>query len=349
LQAFRSVSGGESPYLRAADGLDFLYPPPFAWLGARALEALGERAVVLILRLANLLGLAVALWCSFRSVQWRPAWSLATATAYVLLAPPSIRHGLGSGNASFAVVGAILLALALSRRHPWSTGLLLGVSGALKPIAPVGLVVWACHRSHLLDRRRLRAAAVGAGLAGALFLASPFLHEFLSLELRVDEWPLRRSVSLFRWLHLTGLPISALGTLLLVTCAALWIARRAPLSLRQFEVVSIVGMTLATSALWSHTLLLALPLQVMAFDRWLERRRRGARVNAALERYELAFVALAAASLQFVDGIGGGVEVSPRPVQLLVLAVPLVSLVGLGAYSWRSEGQREGSARGANA
>ncbi len=336
LQAFRAVSLGESPYTNAPDGLDFYYPPPFATLGAAALERTDTATVVLALRITNLLGLATTLWCSALFAPWARRWCLPAALGYLLLAPPALVHGLGSGNISFAVIGAALVALVAWRRHPWLASLLLGLGSVVKPIAPVGLAALAAHRPSGGSRRHWIVACTGLALAAALTLASPFLEQYLAIENEIDEWPLVRSVSFYRWLHLAGLPISALGTVLLVTLLTISWARRAPIDGRQLFVLSIVGMTLATPALWSHTLLLTLPLQVMSLGRAWTRRRSRVRARSPLERYELALVLLAASALQWVDGIGGGVETSAAPLQLLVLCVPVWAPLALGAYVWRS-------------
>ncbi len=341
LQAFRAVAAGESPYRHASDGLDFYYPPAFALLGARALERSDEPTVLLALRVTNLAGLALCVWLSALFLPTARLGCLVAGSAYIALAPPPLAQGFASGNLSFAVVGATLVALAGWRRSPALSGLTLGLSSMVKPLAPLGLATLALHRPSGGGRRHLGTVATGLAVAGALTFSSPFLADYLALDGNLDVFPLRRSVSLYRWLHLTGLPVSPLAPLGLVALLTAWCVRRAPLDPRRLFVVAIVAMTLATPALWGHTMLLVLPLQAMACGRWWTRRRRridgGVRSVSPLARYELPFVVLAAAALQFVDGIGGGIETAPRALQLVVLAVPLAAPLALAAYVWSNE------------
>lgn len=338
LEAFRAVSAGESPYAAAGSGLDFYYPPPFAVLGSAALAISDSRSVVIALRSANLLGLACCLWCSFLFVPLAWRWCLAGAVLYCLLGPEALHHGLRSGNLSFAVVGASLVALAVWRRHPLSAGLLLALSTVTKPIAPVGLAALAAHRPSSGGRKHLLAAGTGVAIAAALTLASPFLLDYLQLDGNPDAWPLRRSTSLYRWLHLMGLDLPPIVLVLLVALATAWLSRRVPISPRRLYILAIAGMTLATPALWSHTLLLTLPVQIMALVKVGARLGSRDSARASTRHYEFAFVILAVAALTFVDGIGGGLEVAPVALQVLALAVPVWAPVGLGIYVWRTDG-----------
>ena len=335
LAAFRAVSAGESPYAAKTEKLAFYYPPPFAVLGSAALELTDGRTVVTMTRTANLLGLASCLWCAFLFLPLGWRWRLAAGILYISLAPPALAHGFRSGNLSFAVGGAALVALVFWRRSALPAGALLALAAITKPIAPVGLTTLAAHRPSLGGRRHLLAAATGLALAGAATLASPYLGEYLALDGDVDAWPLRRSVSLYRWLHLLGLTVPPAVLVLIVALATAWLARRYPITPRQLYVLAIAGMTLATPALWSHTLILTLPLQVMALHRAWRRSRSRALPASRFARYELPLVALAVLALQLADGIGGGLEVAAAPLQVVALAIPVWAPVGLAIYLWR--------------
>ena len=168
LRAFRAVAAGTSPYGRAADQLDFYYPPPFARFGAAALAALGplgDIPLVALLRAANVAGLVAALWISVRLAPLTDRWRLAAVVAYVALAPPALRHGLGAGNLSFAVVGSILLAFWFWPKAPTASGLLLGLGVLVKPIAPAGIALLALHWPKRAGRRHRLTAAVEIGRA----------------------------------------------------------------------------------------------------------------------------------------------------------------------------------------
>jgi hypothetical protein len=335
LEAFQAVAADESPYAEPNDfDLKFYYPPAFASLGAAALKLVDSNVLVAGMRVASVLGLACCLWCSalFAPLDWR--WCLAAAALYAVLGPVALLHGLGSGNLSFAAVGAGLVALAGSFRAPAASGLLLGLSTVTKPIAAVGIVAMGVHRPIRRGRAHLVAAGTGLITAGTLTLASPFLAEFLALDGDIDAWPLSRSVSLYRWLHLMGLHLPPVVLAGAVAAAVVYLARRAPIDHRQLFILATVGMTLATPALWSHTLLLVLPLEVMALGRGWKRLKSDDPPLARRARFELVFVALAVAALQFVDGIGGGLETARPLYSVLALAVPVWAPVGLGLYVW---------------
>ena len=344
LHAFRAVSSGESPYSAAtADGLRFYYPPAFAVLGAAALDTFDSRTVVIALRSANGLGLASCLWISLLFAPLRWQWCLAAAVLYIALGPAALHHGLRSGNLSLAVVGSSLLGLAAWRQRPFIAGLLLGASTIVKPVAPIALSTLATHRPTLGGRKHLLAAVTGLALGTAALFASPWWTEYLALDGDVGAWPLRRSISLYRWLHLMGLEVSPIVLVLVVALAAAGLARRSPISPRQFLILAIVGMMLATPALWSHTMLLALPLQIMALARAWARLRSRQPSASRRARYELALVILAVAALQFSDGIGGGLEVAPVLFQLPALAVPIWAPACLAMYVWREPSAVEGA------
>jgi hypothetical protein len=338
LRAFEDLAEDRSPYYPAGDDLDYFYPPAFANVGGIALKATNTTIMLAAMRAANLVGLGICLWYSglFLPLSW--VWRCSIAALYILIGPISIYTGLGPGNLSLAAVGSSLAALAAWSMIPKTSGVLFGLSGILKPMAPVGILALGAHRPRSGGTSHLWTAGIAMAIGAVLTLVSPFLSEYLALNPgEVDEWPLRRSVSLYRWVRIMGFNGSPIALVALVSVVTLWFARRRPISKRQLSILAIVAMTFGTPALWAHTLLIALPLQVMALVRAWQRTRADDAAAAYQARYEVALVVLAVLSLQMVRGIGGGVEVSRAWIQLPVLFVPVFAPLALGMYCWRED------------
>jgi hypothetical protein len=338
LRAFEDLAEGRSPYYPGGGDLDYFYPPAFANVGGIALKATNSATMLVAMRAANLLGLGICLWYSslFLPLSW--AWRTSIGALYILIGPISIYTALGPGNLSLAAVGSSLAALAAWSLIPKTSGVLFGLSGILKPMAPVGILALGAHRPRSGGTSHLWTAGVAIVIGAVLTLVSPFLSEYLALNPgEVDEWPLRRSVSLYRWVRIMGFNGSPIALVALVSVVTLWFARRRPLSKRQLSILAIVAMTFATPALWAHTLLIALPLQVMALVRAWQRTRTDDSAAANQARYEVALVVLAVLSLQMVNGIGGGMEISHPLIQLPILFVPVFAPLALGMYCWKEE------------
>ena len=138
--AFLQQAAGRSPYL---DG-GYVYPPSLMRLGA-LLHQLPLRSPFLPLRCASLAGLAVLLWCATAWLARGPWPRLGLALLFAMLAP-GVRQGIEFGNLSFAVGGLIVLALLAWERAPVASGLLLGASLLIKPLALAALPALFFHR-----------------------------------------------------------------------------------------------------------------------------------------------------------------------------------------------------------
>jgi hypothetical protein len=339
LEAFRAVLEGRSAY----EVVSYHYTPFFASVGGGLLSGLGELGTLGVLRVASLLGLAIAIWCSFAwlDVSW---WRrLALAVGFVALAP-SVGAGLCTGNISFAVIGLILLALVQwSRRSPASgavpSGLALGATVAAKPLAPLALVALFLHRptgghgaqsGGGIGRRHQIAGLVGGLTATALIL--PMVSRLAEMsEQPIHPLSYARSFSLQRVLSLAGIEVSALAIVLAGVLALAVLLRFLALDRSQLLAVAVTASVLVTPIIWNHTLVMTLPVQVMALviaaERW-----RVARGKASRNRsFELVFVALGALAMQFSEGFGAVDELS-RGAQLAFLAVPYFAPALLAAY-----------------
>lgn len=323
--AFQLAAGGHSPYLEGA----YVYPPSLLRIGA-VLHRLPLRSPFLPLRCASLLGLAVVLWCASAWLAWKPWQRVSLAVAYPLLSP-GVRQGVEFGNLTFAVAGLIVLALYFWERLPVASGLLLGASLLLKPLAPAACVALAFHRPRSGHRHWL-AAAVALLAAGVPLAADPEIGAFLRHG--SHAWVVDRTVSLHRFLSLAHLAGAAsLLTILLLVGVAI-VAHLRVHEQPQLLAVALAGCVTVSPVVWNHTLVLTLPLQAMAIAlvtaRWRaanagERRWRG---------WEAVGIGLAVAALTFAEGATG---IDDRGVALQIFATlpPALAPAILATYVLR--------------
>ncbi len=322
------VAAGRSPYYGG-----YLYPPLVASAVAAAREAWGLLPVLVTLRVANFLGLALVTWLAFLPLAW-PLSRRWLAGALFLVLAPSVHFSVLFSNLSATVVALIAGALVAWPRAPLAAGLLLGASLAIKPLAPGALVVLGAHRPLGGGARHLATVGLALLAAALLLLPFPYLGEMLSLT-AAPAAQLARSVSPHRIAYLLGwrdniLPLSA-GILLV---AAL-LAHRRPLPPLAVGLWASVVAIAATPVVWSHTLLLTLPLQVLALDRaWRRWRQAWGTPLARRQTYEAVLVLLAVAGIQLAQG-AQGIYDRALPLQLAGAAVPAFAPALLAAYVLR--------------
>ncbi len=328
--AFRLAARGESPYRPG-----YFYTPAFAVAGGWAIERLGEVPVLAGLRLANLFGMALIAWCSLAWMPWpwRRRWL--TAAAFVALSPV-VRFAVLWGNLSLWVVGMLLVALLAWRARPVLAGMLLGLSIVIKPIGPLAAVILLVHRPAGGGRRHLVAATLGLALAAGLLFSFPYLDDFLALKGGNPQHG--RNLALHHLLYCFGIEVEALTLAAAVSLIAIVLARRRTLAPAHFVAFTATMTLLTTPLVWSHTLLLALPVVVLALavaaDRWTRSRahpRGGGALRAVLRRWEPAFVVSLALAMQLAGGLGG-VETWSRWQQGLFAAPPALAAVVLTVY-----------------
>ncbi len=334
LAAFHFAADGESPYAKSG----FYYPPAFAYAGAALLGPLGDGGMLVLLRGLNVLSLGFVAWLATAwlgtSLASRPWWRGLAVGAAVISLTPGAWLGLLLGNLSFLAMAPVLCALLWWRRRPVIAGLMLGASLAVKPLAPVAILVLFTHRAEGEETRGLRikkrlAAGLALATGALLFLAPPGLGEMLSQP--VEELTQARIVSLHRFLGHAGLAVDPLWVAVAIALAAVLVARFAgPLGIGQLLCVATAGAALATPLLWNHTLLMTLPLQGAALHLAGSRWRSAPPGERKWRRYELAVVVLCVAALLFVNG--GGVDDRGEALQAVVVAVPSLAPAALAAY-----------------
>lgn len=331
LEAMERVAAGARPY----GGTGFFYPPVFAVLGARLLEAVGPTGVLAALRIANVAGGAYLLAVSTHFLAPRLALEptrRALVGVAVIALSPAVRLAVEWGNLSLAISGLAIAALLAWPRRPWAAALGASLAAAIKPMTAMFLVVlpaerWTRSRRDpeiSFDPRPWLAAA--ALQVAALAIGARWLEDFLAQD---AGWPeATRNLALHRVLHLAGLEVGASAIFLVVTGAALLgaiaLGRRGPERAAPVLALAIGTSIAATPVVWAHTLLLSLPLQARAVHRAARRRARLVpEASTPWRRFEPAFVVLAVVALHATEGIGG---IDTAPTAVLVAATGAVWL-----------------------
>ncbi|MDQ1348191.1 MAG: hypothetical protein QG573_1565 [Acidobacteriota bacterium] len=324
--AFLQQAAGRSPYLEGG----YVYPPSLMRLGA-LLHQLPLRSPFLPLRCASLAGLAVLLWCATAWLARKPWPRLGLALLFALLAP-GVRQGIEFGNLSFAVGGLIVLALLAWERAPVASGLLLGASLLIKPLALAALPALFFHRPKAGGHRHQLAVAVAVVAAALPLLADPEFGAFLRHG--SHTWVLERTVSLHRFLALadTRGGASTLSLLLLAGVAA--VARARVTDREQLLAVALAGCVMVTPLVWNHTLVLTVPLQALALGLALARWRAASEPERRWRRWEAAGIALAVAALTFAEG-ATGIDDRGLALQIFATLPPALAPAILAAYVLR--------------
>ncbi len=324
--ACERVAEGKSPYYGP-----YFYPPALAVAGGAVVRLAGSDALLLLIRAGNVLGVALLVWWSLALLRASFRWRLGALALYLVVGPP-VAYGIVWGNLSLGIAAAIFLGLLLWPTRPALAGVLMGASIAAKPVAPVAALVLFFQRAPSSIRRpgAHRIAGMSAlALAGALLLLPPHLEEFLSLTSRMP--PFTRNVSLYWMLSLFGFQVPILVLFALVAAVAVLFTRRRERSPWELLVIAIPTSLLAVPLVWSHTLILTLPLQVAAADRaWRALRGAGA-AQRPRRQLETVLVLGAILAIQLSEGVGG-IDDRASWIQGLVILLPVVAPLALGLY-----------------
>lgn len=332
MRAFQAVAMGSDP----VQAIGFYYPKTFAALGGWLVQNVGEVGARAVLRTSSVVGLAVTVWIS--ACLWTAPWSwrLALSSLYVSVSP-AVYYGIETGNISFAITGAILLALAIWSVSPVLAGALLGGSTAIKPLAPLAILALVSHRPVPVSRKQLIAGVLGALLALVFLSMNP---AYLATSAgTVHRLPFIRSISLNRILVLFGLTPSPVVIAAILGVLIVLVARLFPMPRRTLLCYGGLAAVLAVPIIWSHTLLLTLPVQVLALTRAISRNRETSQPHpgetettpSLLRRYETVFVVLAVAALQLTNG-AGAIDDQAVVFQLIVLTGAYLAAPALMAY-----------------
>jgi hypothetical protein len=172
----------------------------------------------------------------------------------------------------------------------------LGLSVAIKPVAPLAIGVLGAHHPGPVSRRHFVAAGAGVLLTLTALLAVPGLRGFLSLGDRGLE---HRTASLHRLAYLLFGPGLSIWVTAAVAIVAILVVRKLGLLGRLQQMAVAIAATLtATPLVWGHTHVASVPIQGAALAvLWL---RRGQHI-----RFEALTVTLAVAASHLAQGITG--------------------------------------------
>ena len=367
--AITNAVHGDSPYEEGG----FFYPPTFARAGVALRAAFGRDGARSLTRAVNVAALGYLLWFTIvlalasggppmddprdRSSPpsapgpRAPPTSLLIVLPLALLLLPGVRLGLATGNFSFLVGALAVSAIWVVDRHPVVSGFLLGSTLLIKPLMAGALPLLLLPGPggsrrpgwRELTRRSPRrlAAAVAVSLASLLlWFDRDELKVMLATEL--GGVPKGRSLSVYRFVRELGLgePRAVLFVLVvLVLCAALWSRLD---DRRDLLVGTTLAVPLTTLVVWSHTLVMCLPLAALAVRRLHERRRvLGSEEldddQRTRRRLEALLVVGATTLLAFAHP--GGFGDQPGIVQALLLAPFLAAPILLAMYWFRTTPQ----------
>src|SRR5690606_36653282 len=147
--------------------------------GAWLREHSGPLGPLVVIRVANLLGLGSLLWIALAWVPLRGwlRWLVGLAT---MLVSPAIWDGVSWGNLSLAVGGVAFVGLLIWPRLPVAAGGVLSASVAVKPMPALALGLLRVDRAPR-GRQHQLAPAVGLSVAALLLVAFPYRPEMLAL------------------------------------------------------------------------------------------------------------------------------------------------------------------------
>lgn len=325
-RAAASLARGHSPYQPG-----YLYPMLPAMLSVAAIRHLGVGGWTLLLRVLNDVGGATISWISVCWLPW--SWPRRVALgAILLILSPIVHFAIFTANISLFVGAVVTIGLLIWPRRAVAAGLLLGLSVGLKPFAPGAIAALGLHRpQHGRRRSAWTAAAIAVAVGTLLVVGLPGSDQLFRLHVdRMD--PLARTVSLHRFAHLLGWGDHLLIVSVVLLGAALWLVRRRPLNISELYAAATATALMTTPIVWAHTMIITLPVQVLAVARAVHRLRQAAETARRRRlRYELIFVLLGCAAIQFATGAGAVYE-GPILWQAMAVLPPALAPACLAAY-----------------
>lgn len=330
LRAFDRYAAGGDPY----DDPDFLYTPVFVVMGNAAYQALGPRAFVLAFRGAALLGVWVLVWLSLRPVRW--PWPAELIAAALVVPSGLTDNGIHCANLTLVLAPLLAVGLLLGETQPLRGGALAGSVNAIKPLGVTALAVAAMpERGRSSPRRAQVAAAAAAAVAIALWLllvGRRLLPEMMSRARGKPEEG--HHLAIHRALYQLGIHVPAVGVFLVVTALGCALAWRYARTVEQRTAIGLAFSAMALPVVNPNTLLMSLPIQVLALDRAATRWRTASECTWRT----VAELALVGAAVVGVHGSLGTVAFHdlPWPLGGLVTLIPHLEIAFLALYAVRS-------------
>jgi hypothetical protein len=329
--AGRAVSRGESPYVCER----YFYPPLLAQLEAAATAHVPQLYASELLRALELLG---AVWIVAFSTARLPAppWARAALGVLVVAWSKGVDDSLRYGNISPIIVALTLWALSRWPHKPLRAGLALGVGVALKPMAPLAVLLLAVHRPRAPARARRQLMAAGAAAITAGVLTWPGRAQLPGLlQQGFRQQASTHNVSCQRLAQLLGVSLPPLWVAGAVAIAAVIYARRRELSAAALLDVACAAALLAQPVIWPHTLLLAYPLLAAAAARVLrDTPPPGPESPRMPMLLGTSWAALCVLHSEMFGDLG---QYSPRLIAALLTVVPLALVLALARYAHAGE------------
>jgi hypothetical protein len=258
--AIRLASLGDSPYNHSS----YLGTPIFAVALGRLSRLTGLAPLIVLLRAANLIAVALVAFMASARASLPARWRLVLAALLACFAPP-LYDAIAAGNLSPVVSTLTLAAVANWRRRPWLSGVALGVGLCIKPYALLLLPLFLFAR---LDRPT-RSRFVFPVSAGVLFASSllAFPAESLRMFRQNEDFSVSlKSMTFQRSLDaLFGFGPPASLVLACVGLAAIFFLRRRRRDDGDLVTFALFADTLGITRIWPHTLAPLLPSLVDMF------------------------------------------------------------------------------------
>ena len=203
----------------------------------------------------------------------------------------------------------------------------------MKPLAPASVALlpfWRPASGTRPAAKWIAFAAAASTLGVALLWGGALLPRML--DRTATRLPEARSLSLGRLLQCAGLDLPPLLLLVLAVAAGAWLLQLRARPVAGFAVLATTAALYASPLVWTHTLALSLPAQVIAFERLTGAWRRAPAGSPDRRRHGLVLMALGACALaiqgsEALAAIDGG----PPLAQALFIA-PVVLSPALFAF-----------------
>lgn len=324
VKAIEALRAGASPY----DEPSYFYTPFYAVSAATLVDQFGFLGFLRFQRAISLAGIILLVWLTLDLLGWPFGRAFVFGALWLSFAPVVSQPTI-LGNAAGVSAGLVLFALVGWRERPWLTGPALGVALAIKPLAPLApLAFLGFQRGSDRKKSLLMGWLSTVTLAGLLLVG---LRYFPGMVANAAGSTNPYNFSLQHILGLVGLRVRPIFLLLVVGGIGLsWIYSRSACR-RDFLVAVVVLSLLAAPILWTHSLLILFPVQLMAAERIV----RFVRARAGRDGDRTAFLWHSLAVLALVSttmGTEGGVIAVPNLLRAIVLSIPLLSCLYLGWY-----------------
>jgi hypothetical protein len=233
---------------------------------------------------------------------------------------PAVRIATVFGNVAGLAAPLILLGLVLWKRRPIASGATLALGLVIKPIAPLAPMLLLFHRPATGGRQHWL-AAIACAFTGIVFgtIGIEYLPDLLT---NAGQSSSPYNFSLHKILVEIGLNVPPLLVSLSIAVTILALVRTRKLGRTDLLTIAVTSSLFTLPMVWAHSLLLMLPIQLLAIDRCAQAILKWDSLER-LQRLTTVLVLLATAATFFCDAIA--VQGLPRFGVNLARLTPLLS------------------------